>query len=159
MPGASLKVMAFEPDILVTSADGSEIMLVAETKWYDRDVPNAEGQLKAYMTGMGAPIGLLITPRRLRIYRDRYLAPPGTSIELIGEFDVTQLFGSHSVQTGPNAALDFESDAQDWLESLLSKPAGDELSPELRKATQLNILPSLSEGLIRAGHPRSALSA
>jgi len=54
MPGASLKVMAFEPDILVTSADGSEIMLVAETKWHDRDVPNAEGQLKAYMTGMGA---------------------------------------------------------------------------------------------------------
>jgi hypothetical protein len=151
--------MAFEPDILVTSADGSEVMLVAETKRHDKDVPSAENQLKAYMMAMRSPIGLLVTPTRLRIYRDRYVTPPEKSIELIGEFDVRQLFGSHSGQVGRNATFTFENAVQDWLESLASKPSGDELPPELRHAAESNIRPAISQGIIRAGHPRSALSA
>jgi hypothetical protein len=151
--------MAFEPDILVTSADGPEVLLVAETKWHDEDVSNAESQLKAYMAGMGSPIGLLVTPTRLRIYRDRYVTPPEKSIELIGEFDVRQLFGSHSEQTGRNAAFSFENDVQDWLESLAWETARDELSPELRQAAEANIRPAISQGIIRAAHPRSVLSA
>jgi len=151
--------MAFEPDILVTSADGAEVMLVAETKWHDKDIPNAENQLKAYMLGMGSPIGLLVTPARLRIYRDRYVTPSEKSIELIGEFDVRRLFGSHLGQAGRNATFRFENDVQDWLESLASKPPGDELSPELRHAAEWNIRPAISQGIIRAGHPRSALMA
>jgi hypothetical protein len=151
--------MAFEPDILITSADGSELLLVAETKWHDKDVPNAESQLKEYMIAMGSPIGLIVTPTRLRIYRDRYLTPPENSIKLIGEFDVRQLFGSHSGQAGRNAAASFENDVQDWLESLSAKPPGDELAPEFRHAAELNIHPAVSQGIIRAGHPRSVLSA
>jgi hypothetical protein len=151
--------MAFGPDIVVTSADGSEVMLVAETKLHDKDVPNAEAQLKAYMTAMRSPVGLLVTPKRLRIYRDRYVTPPETSIELTGEFDVTHLFGSYSGQAGRNAAFRFENDVQNWLESLKSEVTGEELSPELRRAAELNIVPAISQGILRAGHPRSVLSA
>jgi hypothetical protein len=151
--------MVFEPDILVTSADGSEVMLVAETKWHEKDVPKAESQLKTYMSAMRSPIGLLVTPMRLRIYRDRYLPSPEKSIEEIGEFDVSDLFGSYSKQAGPQAAVRFENEVQNWLESLATKALGDDLSPKLRRAAELNIIPAISQGVVRAGHPRSVLSA
>ena len=105
------------------------------------------------MEPRGSPIGLLVTPARLRIYRDRYVTPSEKSIELIGEFDVRRLFGSHLEQAGRNAAFRFENDVQDWLESLASKPPGDELSPELRHAAEWNIRPAISQGIIRADIP------
>jgi hypothetical protein len=151
--------MVFAPDILVTSADGFEVILVAETKLHEKDIPKAESQLKAYMLGMRVPIGLLVTPASLRIYRDRYITPPEKSIELIGEFDVAQLFGSYAGQAGPNTAMRFESDVQTWLESLASKPLEDCLPSKLQHVAELNIQPALSEGIIRAGHPRFVLSA
>ena len=151
--------MTFEPDILVTNDDGSEIMLVAETKLHEKDVPNAENQLKAYMTAMGSPIGLLITPAFLRIYRDRYINPRDQSIETVGRFDVSSLFASRLREAGPNAAFIFESYVQSWLELLASKPLGNEFPTEFKRAAEANILPALSQGIIRAGHPRSALSA
>jgi hypothetical protein len=151
--------MAFEPDILVTSADGFEVMLVAEAKLFERDLSKAESQLKAYMAGMGAPVGLLVTPRRLRIYRDRYLASLEKSIEQVGEFDVSHIFGPHFKGADRHAALKFENAVQSWLESLAMKAGLDKLPFNLRSAAELNIVPAVSQGIVRAGHPRSILSA
>jgi hypothetical protein len=101
----------------------------------------------------------LITPAFLRIYRDRYINPRDQSIETVGRFDVSSLFASRLREAGPNAAFIFESYVQSWLELLVSKPLGNEFPTEFKRAAEANILPALSQGIIRAGHPRSALSA
>jgi hypothetical protein len=83
--------MGFEPDIIVTSGDGSEFMMVVETKWHEHDLSKAEAQLKAYMSAVRSPVGLLVTPNQLRIFRDRYLPFPDISVEEVGTFDVSEL--------------------------------------------------------------------
>lgn len=150
--------MAFEPDIIITSGDGSEYMMVVETKWHEQDLSTAEAQLKGYMSAVRSPVGLLVTPNQLRIFRDRYLPPPETSVEEIGRFDVSDLFGSYSKETGRNAALRFENEVQNWLESLSAHNAIDQLPEELRSAAESTIGPAVLRGIIRAGHPRSALT-
>jgi hypothetical protein len=151
--------MAFEADIIVTSGDGSEFMMVVETKWHEPDLSKAEAQLKAYMSSVRSPVGLLVTPTQLRIFRDRYLPSQDVSVEEVGRFDVSELFGSYSKDAGRNAALRFENEVQNWLESLSARNVIDQLPTELRSAAESNIVPALSQGIIRAGHPRSVLSA
>jgi hypothetical protein len=85
--------MAFEADIIVTSGDGSEFMMVVETKWHEQDLSKAEAPLKTYMRSVRSPVGLLVTPNQLRIFRDRYLPSPDISVEEVGRFDVSELFG------------------------------------------------------------------
>ncbi|MGA8029203.1 MAG: hypothetical protein WB992_18845 [Bryobacteraceae bacterium] len=65
--------MAFEPDIIVTGPEPSEIALVAEVNISSRSIEDSEYQLKNYMAAIRSPVGLLVTPEHLRIYRDRYL--------------------------------------------------------------------------------------
>jgi len=151
--------MAFEPDIVVTSGDGSEFMMVVQTKWLEQDLSKAEAQLKAYMSAVRSRVGLLVTPNQSRIFRDRYLPFPAVSVEEVGRFDVSELFGSYSKEGGRNAALRFENEVQNWLESLSAHNVIDQLPVELRSAAESTIVPAISLGVIRAGHPRSTLSA
>jgi hypothetical protein len=151
--------MAFEADIIVTSGDGSEFMMVVETKWHEQDLSKAEAQLKAYMRSVRSPVGLLVTPNQLRIFRDRCLPSPHISVEEVGRFDVSELFGPYPKDAGRNDALRFENEVQSWLESLSAHNVIDQLPAELRSAAESTIVPVLSQGVIRAGHPRSVLSA
>jgi hypothetical protein len=151
--------MAFEPDIIVTDPEGSEIALVVEVKTTLHDLENSERHLKKFMVGMRSPVGLLVTPERLRLYRDRYISSSEDSITRVAEFDVRNVFNFEQGGVGRKDALAFERLVQSWLEGLSTESGLRELPAELRGAAQLYLVPAISQGAIRAGHPRSSLSA
>jgi hypothetical protein len=146
--------MAFEPDIIVTGPEGLEIALVVAVKTDLRGLETSEQQLKKFMASMGSPVGILVTPERLRLYRDQYLSSlensGENSITKVSEFDVRSVFDS--AQAGNKVA--FERLVQSWLEGLSTESGLRELPPELRVAAQRYIVPAISQGAIRAGHPR-----
>jgi len=146
--------MAFEPDIVVTGPEGSEIALVVEVKMNFRRLEDSERQLKLFMTAMGAPVGALVTPDRLWLYRDEYLSWREDSITKVGEFDVRNIF--HFQPSGASSELEFERFVQSWIERLPKESSLRELPPDLRAAAQMYIVPAVSQGEVRAGHPRSA---
>ena len=151
--------MAFEPDIVVSGAESSEIALVAEVKTSLGDIENSKLQLKKYMAAMRCPVGLLVTPERLWLFRDQYLSSSEDSITEVAEFNVKSILNFDQVRPGRGDALAFEQLVQSWLESLSTESGLRKLPSELRPAAQLYIVPAVSQGTIRAGHPRSSLSA
>lgn len=151
--------MAFEPDIIVTGPEPSEIALVAEVKTTSRSIDDSERQLKNYMAAVGSPVGLLVTPERLRIYRDQYLPSPGDSIVRVGDFNVKDLLRFEKIGNATADALGFERQVQSWLETLSTESGLDELTPELRRAAQMYIVPALTQGSVRSGHPRLPITA
>jgi len=151
--------MAFEPDIIVTSPESSEIVLVVEARTFVRSLADSERQLKKYMAAVGSPVGLLVTPERLRLYRDQYLPSSEDSITTAAEFDVTKVLPFHPTGDRRVDALAFERDVQSWLEGLSTESSLRELPPELRRAVELYIVPAVSWGAVRSGHPRFEVSA
>jgi hypothetical protein len=151
--------MAFEPDIIVTGAESSEIALVAEVKTNLRDIEISKLQLKRFMAAMRCPVGLLVTPERLWLFRDRYLSSSEDSITQVAEFDVKSVLNFEQARAGRADELAFEQLVQSWLEGLATESGLRELPAELRRTAQLYIVPAISQGTIRAGHPRSSLSA
>ncbi len=151
--------MAFEPDIIVEGAESSEIALVAEVKTNLRDIEDSKLQLKKFMAAMRCPVGLLVTPQRLWLFRDRYLSSSEDSIAQVAEFDVKGVLNFEQAQTGRADALAFEQLVQSWLEGLATESGLRELPSELGPAFQLHIVPAISQGTIRAGHPRPSLTA
>jgi hypothetical protein len=53
----------------------------------------------------------------------------------------------------------FEQLVQSWLEGLATESGLRELPTELRSTAQLYIVPAVTKGAVRAGHPRLSLSA
>lgn len=151
--------MVFEPDIIVTGPEASEIVLVVEVKTSVRALEGAERQLKGYMAVVGAPVGLLVTPEQLWLYRDQYLSSSDDSITTVGEFDVKKVLGFRPAGSSGEDAIAFERKVQYWLEGLSTEPGLRELPPELRRAMQLYVVPAVAQGTVRAGHPRSEIIA
>ncbi|MEO8662889.1 MAG: hypothetical protein ABI693_30795 [Bryobacteraceae bacterium] len=151
--------MAFEPDIVVTGPEPSEIALVVEVKMSSRTVDDSAGRLKSYMAAVRSPVGLLVTPERLRIYRDRYLPSLEDSIAKVGEFDVKDILHFDTTGNATADALAFERHVQSWLEALSTEAGVRELSPEIKRAVERYIVPALAQGSVRSGHPRSAISS
>jgi hypothetical protein len=139
--------MDFHPDILITTPDG--IALVAEAKVNLPNLERTEEQLKRYMLGMQCPIGLLITPERLWLYRDSYSSRSAESVRRVGEFSARLLWP----QPPPSEPAAFEIFVQQWLEYLANQPI-EELPIELRQALQEYVLPAVAAGEVRAAHPR-----
>ena len=139
--------MAFQPDIIITTPDG--IALVVEAKVTVPNLQRTEEDLKRYMVGMSCPIGLLITPERMWLYRDSYTTRSPQSIHRVGEFDPKPLWR----QTPPSQAAPFELFVQQWLEDLNTQPT-KELPTELREALREYVLPAVTSGEVRAAHPR-----
>jgi hypothetical protein len=63
--------MPFAPDIIVTGEDTPRILLAAEAKLWRSGCKEDESQLKTYMLNMRCPIGLLVTPEVVEVFRDR----------------------------------------------------------------------------------------
>ena len=139
--------MAFQPDILITTPDG--ITLVVEAKVTLPNLERTEEDLKQYMVRMQCPIGLLITPERLWVYRDFYTTRSPQSVQRVGEFNVKPLWR----QPPPRQGAPFEMFVQQWLEDLAKQPT-KELPQELREALREYILPAVTTGDVRAAHPR-----
>ena len=139
--------MGFQPDILITTPDGTT--LVVEAKVHLANLRGAEEGLKRYMVGMQCPVGLLVTPERIWLYRDSYKARTPESIERIGEFDANALWRQPPPLEGPR----FETFVQEWLRDL-TRQRTEELPKDVRKALQDYVLPAIAYGEVRAAHPR-----
>jgi hypothetical protein len=150
--------MAFEPDTIVTGPEPAEIALVAEVKTSSRSIDDSERQLKNYMAAVSAPVGLLITPENLRIYRDQYL-PSDDSVIRVGKFNVKDVFQFANSGDAAADALGFERQVQSWLETLPTESGLEQLTLELRRAVQMYIVPALTQGSVRSGHPRLPITA
>lgn len=151
-------VMPFEPDIIVTSRDARDLVLVVEVKTEIGDVPARERELKRYMFAMGCPLGMLVTPRALRLYHDRYREYGVDSAELVGEFSVDGLFAPDGVIAnaagGMARGFDLENTVQSWLERLADDPEISAVPEPLRRALVEHVLPAIEQGEIRAARPR-----
>ncbi len=139
--------MAFQPDILVTTPDG--ITLVIEAKVTLPNLERTEEDLKQYMVSVQCPVGLLITPERMWLYRDSYTTRSPQSVQRVGEFNPKPLWQ----QPPPSQGEPFEMFVQQWLEDLPKQPA-KEVPNELREALREYILPAVRSGDVRAAHPR-----
>lgn len=151
--------MAFQPDIIVSGPEPSEISMVVEVKTFSRSIDDAERQLKSYMAAVRAPVGLLVTPEQLRIYRDRYLPSSDDSIAKVGEFNLENLLVFEESGSAKADALGFERQVQSWLETLSTDSGIGDLPSELRKAAEMYIIPALTHGSVRSGHPRLPITA
>ena len=140
--------MAFEPDIVITGPEG--IMLVVEAKVSLQNLPRSEQELKQYMVRMRCPIGLLITPEHMWLYRDFYTVDSVRSVQQVGEFDVAKLWH----QKPPAQGVAFEAFVQQWLEDLVAEYPNRELPKELNEALEQYILPAVATGDMRAAHVR-----
>jgi hypothetical protein len=148
--------MAFKPDIVVTSDDGVDTSLIVEVTLQQSPQHRIQDQIQRYMSGIRCPLGMVVTPRSIQIYRDRYTSLTPSSIELLGEYPTSGSFTE--VESGPDTvsrAYRFESEVQGWLERLASGSVDvDALQPDLRRAIKEHILPALTQGTIRAAGPR-----
>jgi hypothetical protein len=140
--------MAFEPDILITTPEG--IALVVEAKVSLQNLARSEDELKHYMVRMQCPIGLLITPEHMWLYRDFYTVDSATSVQRVGEFDVAKLWH----QKPPLQGAAFEGFVQQWLEDLVAEYPNRELPGELNEALGRYIVPAVATGDMRAAHVR-----
>ncbi len=141
--------MAFQPDILIAGPDGIGVTLVVEAKVALTNPERTEEDLKQYMVQMSCPIGLLITPERMWLYRDFYTTRSHQSVKRIGDFSVKLLWR----QPPPLAGAPFELFVQQWLEGLAEQPT-KELPEDLRDALREYVLPAVRGGEVRAAHPR-----
>jgi hypothetical protein len=142
--------MPFQPDILVTSADEPRgVTLVIEAKVNLPDLERTEAQLKQYMVHMQCPIGMLITPERMWLYRDSYSTRAPDSIKRVGEYNIKSLWR----EPPPTEGTLFEVFVQHRLEDLAKTPAQG-LPGDLREALREYILPAIATGDVRAAHPR-----
>lgn len=139
--------MAFEPDILINTPDGG--LMVIEAKVAVNDLPRNEEALKRYMVEMQYPFGLLVTPEKVRVYRDFYSSLLPASVKQVEEFEGTRIW-PHSP---PRQGLEFEAFVQQWIENLVDFPA-ESLPPQFRDIVQVYVVPALASGEVRAAHPR-----
>lgn len=149
--------MAFQPDIIVTSADAPDVALVVEVKVALPDLAGTERQLRHFMHGMRCPLGMLVTASSLRLYRDKYRDQDESSIEFVGEFPLpASLSGTASSLRGrgPEQARAFEGAVQSWLEDLAADVEHGELVEPLRTALETHVLPALGGAEVRAARPR-----
>jgi hypothetical protein len=148
--------MPAQADIIVTSPDSTDVNLVVEAKLRFTDFPQAERQLKHYMLQVRCPLGILISPERLWIYRDRFTSNSEESIEQLGEFGTAGLvpFLPVPAMADPKAAAAaFEDSVQEWMESLPTSNTR-ELDPKLRSAIDHYIVPAIENGIVGAAGPR-----
>jgi hypothetical protein len=147
--------MRFAPDIFVTTPELFRLVLVADAilKLQDQVLPEVEIQLEKYMAERRCSIGLLVTPERVRIYRNFYTGDAEKSVEIVGEYPVSGLFGN---KTWLDEAS-FANDVQTWLDRLKEEPRWRALPQPLRGAVEENILPELARGQVRASASRMNL--
>jgi len=147
----------FEPDLIITADEGTDFLLVVELKREPTHLAETESQLRQYMLAMRCPVGLLATPRTLRIYCDQYISATEDSVKLIGEYaapdDWALLDGRRNAK---DAGVAFEDVVRAWLEGLSTEPGFRSLPPDLREAAEHYLVPALNQGAVRAAHPRAA---
>src|SRR6266511_5492031 len=152
--------MPFAPNILVVARDATSIALVVDVELRIADLPTTEEQLKRYMVHTRCPVGMLVTPEKLRLYRDTYTGYNEDSIKRVGEFSMSGVLDPHLAfplrAPGMSAGRPFqlEEAVQAWLEGLARESVASTLPSQLREAVEEYIVPALMQGEVRAAGPR-----
>ncbi len=145
--------MAFTPDVIVTTDySPATIALVAEAKGAAANLEEAGRQLKEYMLLMGCPVGIILTPQVLRIYRHRFLGRTQDSIELVGDFPSTEVLETRGSVAGSESAI--ESTLIGWLDELANRGQVAMTDQGLKFAISEHILPAVTGGSVSILHPR-----
>jgi hypothetical protein len=143
--------MAFTPDVIVTTDySPATTALVAEAKGGTANLDETALQLKKYMLRVGCPVGVILTPQVLRIYKDRFLGRTEDSIELVGDFPSRVLFKARE----PVTELAIESALVEWLEEIAQTGQAGVSDVHLKSAIDEHVLPSISGGRVSTLHPR-----
>jgi hypothetical protein len=143
--------MPLRPDIVVTRPDSPEVLLVVEVKGDLADQKTTEAALKSYMVHISCPVGMLVTRKRVRFYRNRYTDYAPQTVEMTGECPTGELLGT--LHRGAVTESDLERSVEQWLESL--QAGGYSSWPSaVREAIESSVLPVVSGGVVRAGGPR-----
>jgi hypothetical protein len=155
--------MASIPDIIVTSADSPSVLIAVAALLHNNSIESAAHRLRHYMAKMSCPVGLLVLPEELYIYRNRYTGADERSIDEIGHYqlgNVFQMFAHISAGKNPETKEDlFESYVQDWLEHLPNSSEIERLPAKLKDALETHVIPVLENGIVRAAGPREIRSA
>jgi len=147
--------MPAEIDIIVSSPDSIGAQLIVETKLHLPDLQAAEGRLRNAMLQLSCPVGLIVTPERIRIYEDKFLSKTPESIERVGEFDAGQLLQFKPTDNSQRTGRFFESYVQRWLEDLpRTARSGRVPDKDLLQALNKYVLPAVETGEVRAAAPR-----
>src|SRR5436305_3357344 len=155
-------LMASYPDILVTSADSPQTLIAVEARLDRKALENAIPRLRHYMVKMSCPVGLLILPDELYIYRNRYTGTEENAIEQIGRYKVEafqQFVGIAAEHVSKARGRLFESYVQQWLEHLPKSDDIRRLAPDLKDALETYVVPALESGVVRAAGPREQWSS
>lgn len=149
--------MPFRPDIVVVAQGSpSRILLVVETKLRDGSDSSMESQLKRYMLYMSCPVGLLVTPTHVSVYRDTYTRRSEDSIERMGPYPVPSNWIVSRVVTGSTAReSDFEKAVRSWLEQMGVSGTVKGFPQDANDAFDSYVIPALSGGVIRGSGPPS----
>jgi hypothetical protein len=149
--------MAADVDIIVTGSDSTEVRMIAEAKLSLADLNAAERELKETMLRMSAPVGLLVTPEKMRVYVDRYISQTPESVDRVGEFDVSKFLAFRPRSSSADETREFENRVQHWLEDLPSKAAQIARNGDIFwTVVKSYIVPAIESGKIRAAAPRYA---
>jgi len=143
--------MPFDPDIVVTQRDSYLPLLIAETK-VSEDLAGSESQLKKYLWEMSCPVGLLVFPRRLFVFRNQYTGYSDDSVQRFGPFETPSYW--HAFENKTESA--FERTVQQWLERVQRNIGSADVPLPARDALSHHVLPSLINGEIHAARPRMA---
>lgn len=139
----------FAPDLIVTNDDGTRRELIVDARSRSTHLAEVESQLKEYMLEIGCPLGLLATPRIIRLYHDEYLDEE--SVKLVGEYPAPVDWAAWEERVGTG----FESVVLHWLENLVTESSLHSFPADFRRAIQRYLWPVLDRGEVRAARPWS----
>ena len=147
------------PDLVVLSNELLEYTLAVEVKAGEAwDLELTESRLGDFMERVGCPVGLIVTPRRVLLYRNTYQEP---TLKRIGDFQYEpDRYDWQAALSGPRGqerAFLFERAVQDWLDSLANPGEWTRLPQDLREAFEQYVIPALLQGELRVTGPRSEL--
>lgn len=155
--------MSFSPDIIVTGEDTPRILLAAEVKLSRPTNKDDETRLRIYMLQMRCPIGLLVTPDVIEVFRDTYTEHSENSVKRVASFSSPKAWNNFKAahQDRPQASLRFEEAVRSWLEELGSSPSPhlSEFPPQTREALSDYVLPALTQGAVRLTGRRESLTS
>ncbi len=149
--------MASVPDIIVTFPDSPRVQIAIVALLNDKTVEGAAQQLRRYMIKMSCPVGLLISPEKLHIYRNPYTGSDEKTIDEVGNFQLGDDFRSFAQEAGgyvKNQEEFFENYVQDWLEHLPNSSEIERLPANFKSALERYVIPALETGVVRAAGPR-----
>ena len=146
----------FEPDILISARDGAEVHVVVEVKASVAGLDLVQDELRRFMVLTNCPVGLLVAPNRVRLFRNWYRSYTADSVELLGDYTVTLFDEWANMPADERGAYmsRFESVVQHWLERLTDASAVEALPTPLRSALEDEVVPYIRAGEVRAAHHR-----